>query len=201
MEIKDPMYKPDDYVVNGQGATGFVVRVRDYNFDDNEYTYIVKLDDDFIGEEPFIIEFEYNLEPCQEPPKTVWNLQNGDECSFIDSDGDVLFGIWNGSYPAIRCRQTGNVFLTEEEAEAEVERRKIETEMLHLGGRRNFKFNGNNFSIYYSDGLNVKGINVEFYHSTMHQGSIYFDSKEQLNEVVKTIGLDRIKKYIFGVNE
>lgn len=196
MEIKDPMYKPDDYVVNGQGATGFVVRVRDYNFDDNEYTYIVKLDDDFIGEEPFIIEFEYNLEPCQEPPKTVWNLQNGDECSFIDSDGDVLFGIWNGSYPAIRCRQTGNVFLTEEEAEYELERRKIETEMIRLGGRRKFKFDGDNYGIYYCD-----GINVVYYCNIVYQGLIYFDTTKDAHDAIEKIGEDRLKKYVFGVCE
>lgn len=108
-------------------------------------------------------------------------------------------GPWDGNPLQIGSREIGNVFLTKDEAETESERRKIETEMLRLGGRRNFKFNDNNFSIYYSDGINVNGINVEFYHSTMHQGSIYFDSIEATDNAIKTIGEDRLKKYIFGV--
>lgn len=201
MEIRDPRYKPDDYVVNGLGVKGFVVRVEGYSFDDDEYTYIVKKDESFIDEEVFINEFEYNLYPCKKPPKTVWDLQRGDKYYVIDDSG--LYGnvTFDDDTDDSNYRKIGNCFLTKEDAEYEIERRKIETEMLRLGGRRNFKFNGKNYSIYYSDGINVNGINVEFYHSTMHQGSIYFDSKEQLNEVVKTIGLERIKKYIFGVEE
>ncbi|MDX8417394.1 hypothetical protein [Absicoccus intestinalis] len=189
MEIKDPMYKPDDYVVNGQGATGFVVRVRDYNFDDNEYTYIVKLDDDFIGEEPFIIEFEYNLEPCQEPPK------EGDECFFITAIGNVFSRKWDGTYYDIRNMETGNVFLTKEEALVDLERRKVETEMLRLGGRRTFKKGENNWFIYYNDGLNVTVLNESA------QGAIYFDLENEAYKAIKIIGESRIKRYLLGVNK
>lgn len=196
MEIRNPMYKPDDYVVNGQGVKGFVVRVENYNFDDNEYTYIVKTDETFIDEAAFISEDEYNLDPCQEPPKSVWKLKEGDECFFITAIGNVFSRKWDGSYCALRNMEIGNVFLAKEEALVDLERRKVEVEMLCLGGRRKFKYNGPNYCICYNDGLCI-----ESYPCTFNQGGIYFDSVKEAMEVVKTIGDDRIKKYIFGVNE
>ena len=196
MEIRDPMYKPDDYVVNGQGIKGFVVRVENYNFDDNEYTYIVKTDETFIDEAAFISEDEYNLDPCQEPPKTVWELQKGDKCFFINSIGSIIPVKWDGTYCAIRNLEIGNVFLTKEEAEFEVERRKIETEMIRLGGRRKFKYKGDNYTIYYCD-----GINVSFSNCAMYQGSICFDTRNEAETAIKKIGEDRLKKYVFGVNK
>lgn len=194
MEIREPRYKVGDKVYCKQyESSAIITGVSDYSFNKDKYFYNVEWEyDDYLDEI-----HEDLLEPYVE--KNVWDLQDGDECYFINVNGSVLPGPWDGNPLQIGSREIGNVFLTKDEAGTEVERRKIEAEMLRLGGRRKFKFNGNNFSIYYSDGLNVKGINVEFYHSTMHQGSIYFDSKEQLNEVVKTIGLEKIKKYIFGV--
>lgn len=199
MEIKDPMYKPDDYVVNGQGDKGQVVRVRDYNFDDNEYTYIVKLDEEFIGEEPFIIEFEYNLEPCQEPPKTVWDLKKGDNYYIVDIDGGVIQEIWWDDYDEKSYRNSGNVFLTEEEAEFEVERRKVETEMLRLGGRRHLKLHKENYCFCFDS--QFSSISCECFSCLGICSSIYFDSEKEALKALNTIGKDKIKKYIFGVEE
>lgn len=194
MKIREPKFKVGDKVRDIEDGDIYTVEsINSYRFMQDEYWYNFS--------EHLCVIPESALELYIDKSKTIWNLQKGDKCYFIASDGDVLSGKWDNWNAQIENRKVGNVFLTKEEAFADLERRKIETEMLRLGGRRNFKFNENNFSIYYSDGLNVNGINVEFYHSTMHQGSIYFDSKEQLNEVVKTIGLEKIKKYIFGVNE
>lgn len=199
MEIKDPRYKPDDYVVNGQGDKGFVVRVRDYNFDDNEYTYIVKLDEEFIGEEPFIIEFEYNLYPCKKPPKTVWDFKEGDTYYSIYGNGNVSSEKkWFDDDYENNYREIGNVFLTREEAEFEVERRRIETKMLRLGGRRKFNRGKDNYFIMYT---RIEAFGYVNYQSMHEQGVIYFDSELDAINAVKTIGEDRIKKYIFGVEE
>lgn len=193
-----------------------MIKVDSYHFEDNEYWYDVNYDEGtHIKTESFLKPYSGNYETEK---KTVWDLKEGEECYSLTICGNVHHGFWDGSSSSIEIRDTGSLFLTREEAECEIERRKVETEMLRLGGRRNFKFNGKNYFIYYSgsseivlstslngtlldlnDWINAKGINVGFYTSIMHQGFIYFDSKEQLNEVVKTIGLDRIKKYIFGV--
>lgn len=192
MEIREPRFQKGQKVMY-EGNLYIVLQISSYSFSYNEYLY--RIEDDVKQ----CVKSEEELEPYIEKPKSVWNLKEGDTYYLISSDGEVIETTWGYCPHDKKFREIGNAFLTKAEAEFEVERRKIETEMLRLGGRRKFKFNGNNFSIYYSDGLNVKGINVEFYHSTMHQGSIYFDSKEQLNEVVKTISLEKIKKYIFGV--
>lgn len=199
MEIKDPMYKPDDYVVNRQGDKGQVVRVRDYNFDDNEYTYIVKLDEEFIGEEPFIIEFEYNLEPCQEPPKTVWDLKKGDYYFIANINGEVYEVHWDGMDFAKSWRDLGNCFSTKEEAEFEVERRKVETEMLRLGGRRHLKLHKENYCFCFDS--QFSSISCECFSCLGICSSIYFDSEKEALKALNTIGKDKIKKYIFGVEE
>ena len=95
-------------------------------------------------------------------------------------------------------REIGNAFLTREEAEFEVERRKIETEMLRLGGRRKFNRGKDNYFIMYT---RIEGLDYVNYHSMHEQGVIYFDSELDAINAVKTIGKDRIKKYIFGVEE
>jgi hypothetical protein len=196
MQIREPKFKVGEKVYCEEyKCNAIIICISDYSFANDEYYYSLRYDDCNNGKM-----IESMLRPYQETPKTIWDLKKDDTYYLIDSDGKVLDKtLDNNLYIDDNCREIGNVFLTKEEAFADLERRKIETEMLRLGGRRNFKFNGKNYFIYYNDGINVKGINVGFYIYIMHQGLIYFDSKEQLNEVVKTIGLDRIKKYIFGV--
>lgn len=197
MQIREPEFKAGDKVITKKGHVGNVIKVDSYHFEDNEYWYDVNYDEGtHIKTESFLKPYSGNYETEK---KTVWDLKEGEECYSLTICGNVHHGFWDGSSSSIEIRDTGSLFLTREEAECEIERRKVETEMLRLGGRRNFKFNGKNYFIYYNGWINAKGINVGFYTSIMHQGFIYFDSKEQLNEVVKTIGLDRIKKYIFGV--
>ena len=198
MQIKDPKFKEGQKVRDIEyGDIYTVVEINRYSFSGNEYWYELETDrKKYTCTSP-----ESKLEPYTEKHKSVWDLKEREECYSLTICGNVHHGFWDGSSSSIAIRELGEIFLTKEEAFADLERRKIEAEMLRLGGRRNFKFNGENYFIYYNDGISVKGINVGFYHSTMHQGLIYFDSKEQLNEVVKTIGSDRIKKYIFGVNE
>lgn len=191
MQIREPEFKVGEKVhCEEYKCNAIITCISDYSFADDEYYYSLRYDD--CDNRKMI---ESMLRPYQETPKTIWDLKKDDTYYLIDSDGEVLDKTWdNNLYIDDNCREIGNVFLTKEEAFADLERRKIETEMLRLGGRRNFKFNGKNYFIYYND-----GINVGFYIYIMYQGLIYFDSKEQLNEAVKTIGSDRIKKYIFGV--
>lgn len=101
---------------------------------------------------------------------------------------------WNNVYLDNDFRKIGNIFLTKEEAEFEIERRKIETEMIRLGGRRKFNRGKDNYFIMYT---RIEGLDYVNYQSMHEQGVIYFDSELDAINAVKTIGKDRIKKYIF----
>ena len=127
-------------------------------------------------------------------PKTVWDLKMGDKCYYIDLFGDVED---TGGYlsPLSEAVDMGIVFLTKEEAEKDVERRKVETLLLKYGGRRWFTGASDNWYLFSLD--NVKAC-VE-YTSEPIQGTIYFDSKNEAIKAVSEIGEERIKKVLFEV--
>ena len=190
MQIKDPKFKEGQKVRDIEDGTIFTLtNINSYGFDYDEYWYDLECDG-LTWTRP-----ESKLELYQEPPKTVWDLKNGDECYFLASDGDILYWAWDNNPLKIRRRELGDLFLSKEEAENESERRKIETEMLRLGGRRKFKFDGDNYGIYLCEGAN----NVTLCRHTLYQGLIYFDSFYEASNAIKAIGEDRLKKYIFGV--
>lgn len=138
---------------------------------------------------------ESKLELYQEPSKTVWDLKEDDTYYLIDCDGEAMNTTWSDICIDNDCREIGNVFLTKEEAEFEVERRKVETEMLRLGGRRKFNRGKDNYYIMYDHiEKDLVYLNRNWIHD---QGVIWFDSELDAINAVKTIGKDRIKKYIF----
>lgn len=131
-------------------------------------------------------------------PKTVWDLKDGNGCSYINTISNIYYDTWNGDAWDLRVRENGNLFLTKEEAEFELERRKCEAIMLKYG-RRTFKHEKSNFLINYNS-LN-KMIFADSYSVTPFQGSIYFDTKELAQKAIDEIGEERLKKYIFRVEE
>lgn len=191
MQIREPKFKFGEKVYCEEfKCNAIIIGISDYSFANDKYYYSIRYDD---GDNEEMI--ESMLRPCQEPPKTVWELQNGDTYYVISGYGEVLETTWKYNIDS-NSRKIGNAFLTKEEAEFEVERRKVETEMLRLGGRRKFKFNGDNYGIYFCEGAS----NVVLCHCTLYQGLIYFDSIEATDNAIKTIGEDRLRKYIFGVD-
>lgn len=193
MEIRKPKFELGQKVVDKNGNVETVVGFNSYHFEDNEYWYDVSYDEGtHIKTESFLKQYSGNSETKK---KTVWDLKENNTCFWINN-GIPLSLHWNDSPEKIRNREIGNVFLTEGEALADLERRKIETEMISLGGRRKFESNRDNYGIYYCD-----GINVTFSSCTMYQGLIYFDTRKEAEEAIKEIGKNRIKKYVFGVNK
>lgn len=68
------------------------------------------------------------FEEIPEEPKTVWDLKTYD-IFYVIEDGRVADGIWNCS-DYTRNRDAGDVFLTREEAEKELARRKAKQILL-----------------------------------------------------------------------
>lgn len=192
IEIREPKYKVGDKVYCKQyESSAIITGVSDYSFNKDKYFYNVEWEyDDYLDEI-----HEDLLEPYTEKHKSVWDLKEGDTYYVISGYGEVLETTWKYNIDS-NSRKIGNAFLTKEEAEFEVERRKIETEMLRLGGRRKFNRGKDNYFIMYT---RIEGLDYVNYQSMHEQGVIYFDSELDAINAVKTIGKDKIKKYIFGV--
>ena len=195
IEIKEPKFKVGDKVIDKKGHVGNVTKVDSYHFDEDEYWYSVSSDGGTQG-----LYTETYLYQYAEKPKTVWDLKDGDTYYVIDYDFmSVRSVIFFNDTDDLNYRYLGNCFLTKEEAESELERVKIEAEMLRLGGKRKGEQGKANWYLEYrpmSGGIEALWSSYE-----TDQGVIYFESEEKAKKAVETIGKDRIKKYIFRVEE
>jgi hypothetical protein len=131
-------------------------------------------------------------------PKSVWDLKKGvDTYYYVDETGDVGISTWY-DWECDRGRfNIGSAFLTEEEAEKDVERKKVEALLLKYGGRR---WLSHTIPNYY---LAVNGFNELYFTNILSsqypQGIIYFDSGDDVQNAINKIGKDRIVKALFEV--
>lgn len=93
-------------------------------------------------------------------------------------------------------RDLGNAFLTEEEAEFELERRKIEAIMRKHS--RPFKSGEFNCTVACETPINKVYIRTVQFHNS---GVPFFASSEVAQKVIDEIGEDRLIKYWFRVEE
>ena len=130
-------------------------------------------------------------------PKTIWDLETKDRKEYyrIEASGFIEDSCFNAIYDKY-VRESGNAFLTREEAEFEAERRKVEAIMRKYG--RLFKVGEENWYIAYHH--DKKDFSVTAY-SVVDYGVSYFESKEVVQKVIDEIGEGRLKKYWFGVTE
>ena len=131
-------------------------------------------------------------------PRTVWDLKEGDRYYYFDDYDGVSFSTWNDIDVDITRRYFGNCFLTKEEVEFEVERRKVEAILLKYG-RRGFKYSEDNYYIFYE--RDESSTVICCYESFQDQGVIYFDTEELCQKAIEEAGKDNIKKYIFGIEQ
>lgn len=148
-------------------------------------------------EERLRVKAEELREQMADKPKSIWDLdiRDREEYYYIFSDGDIGLDNFDNCFSEKR-RDAGNAFLTEEEAEFERERRKIEAIMKKYS--RPFKNCGNNYYIYYDYARDK--IIIDIYHS-VSDGIPYFKSEEIAEKVIEEIGEDRLLKYWFGVKD
>ena len=198
MNIRDPKFKEGDKVLeigNPKSGVWEVKRISKYDFFTDLYIYELESDEDGIS----LISIENNLKPYIGKNNSVWNIKKGDKYYGLSEYCRISEFIWDDTPFDKNVLESGNGFLTKEEAEFELERRKIEVKMLRLGGRRNIKICNDNYYIMYDHKTrNLAYFNRNWMHS---QGSIFFDTYVDVDKAVKSIGEDRIKKYIFGVKE
>ena len=124
--------------------------------------------------------------------------QEGDSFYSISETGNIEGGMIWGGYPVDMNRMAmGNIFKTKEQADFAVEKLKVEAELRKFS--RPFEYGKFNYNLLFDiDGNNFRTDVTSYCPS---QGAIYFESVEKAQEAVSTVGEERIKKYLFGVED
>ena len=115
----------------------------------------------------------------------------------ITSDAGIGMSSWEGFKFEKDMLSIGNVYQTENEAVLAVEKLKVEAELQKFG--RPFEYGVNCTEFYYDHEFG--GIMFCTLTASQTQGAIYFESREKAEEAVKSVGEERIKKYLFGVED
>ena len=134
---------------------------------------------------------------AEQKPKSIWdlNIEDGEEYYYITEDGEIGTTHFDSFYDE-KARDVGNAFLTREEAEFELERRKIEAIMRKHS--RPFKSGEYNYVVMRDTENNMMLVRVAQFHNA---GGPVFANKEVAEKVINEIGKNRLKKYWFRVTE
>ena len=122
--------------------------------------------------------------------------QDGDAYWYINPLGFAFHDEWSGLISERHKIEIGNVFKTKEQADFAVEKLKVESELRKFS--KPFKNGQPNCNIILSDNENVS---TAYWKEIQTQGSIYFESEEKAQQAIESVGIDRIKKYLFGVED
>lgn len=123
-------------------------------------------------------------------------LKIGDEFYTISAFGDIRHWEYKGHEIDLNAFRIGSVFKTREEAEFEVEKKKVITELNRYS--KAYNPDKNNFCICYSYGEDA----LVPYLEPLDEpdiGAYYFESEKMAKKAIKEVGEERIKKYLFGV--
>lgn len=144
-----------------------------------------------------------NVEINEEKEKELKDLL-GVKDYYVSEAGQILNDCWNYHRVDYYRFNTNNCFKTKEEAEFRLEQIKV------YNGLRTFadEYNDiidwknceqNKYVITYDHYNNIFVFGI--YNQFIVLGTIYFTSKELAEQAVEKIGVERIKKYLFGVEK
>lgn len=122
--------------------------------------------------------------------------RDGENYWYVDNDGVVMEMEWQGNEYDQGRLSIDNVFQTKEQAEFAVEKLKVEAELRKFS--RPFHWGGENWIL--SMGTN-KDIFLVYEDDEMNQGAVYFEDEYKALEAIEAVGKERIRKYIFGVED
>ena len=115
----------------------------------------------------------------------------------VNAKGKVFCDTWEGFKFEKDMISIGNVYQTENEAVFAVEKLKVETELRKFS--RPFEYGKFNYYLFFD--IDGNSFRTDFTSYCPPQGTIYFESEEKAQEAVSAVGKERIKKYIFGVED
>ena len=114
---------------------------------------------------------------------------------YVGMRGNIFTSQWEGYPSEVAMLKFGNIFRTEDQAKFALEKLKVEAELRKYSGPAS---EGSAY-IYRLADTNQIGLGVKFY--SQSQGTIYFESAEKAQQAIEAVGEERIKKYLFGVEE
>lgn len=135
-----------------------------------------------------------------EKPTQVWKPNVGDKYYYISNTGSILYYMYDEDVTNKAIISIGNCFETKEEAQHMLQKIRIINQLQELS---NIKFNENQKSkwcIFYDFDKNELTCIYNRYckHSPFE---VYFESKEDCQKAIETIGEENLKKYYFDVEE
>lgn len=145
------------------------------------------------------------VEKANKPKSKVWKPKEGEEYYVYIVSGIIIHDVWNGDGVDENRYAIGNCFKTEEEAQNAVERLKIRAELQRYADEHNDKpidWNDNRqykWTVYFN--YKDKQVGCWFETVSRSDSQIYFSSEEIAKAAVQAVGEERIKKYLFGVEE
>lgn len=124
---------------------------------------------------------------------SIHDLEIGDEYYLVESSCGIKLqryfnNVWDRGYI-----KTAHAYLTEREAVVKLQREIIEAELLALGGRVEFIKDEKNWLIT-CDSNDISNVTVGYISYTPHH-DVFFNSYEEAEEAIRTVGKERILKY------
>lgn len=134
----------------------------------------------------------------------VWEPADREKYYYVRSDGEVLHGYYEKCC-SFDCSiySIGNCFRTEEEAKFVAEKIKVTAELKRFAEENNKNIDWNDesqdkYCLRYDCKYNEMLVECNQF---LKHNSIYFSSKEIAKRAITTIGIKRLKKYFFEVEE
>ena len=123
--------------------------------------------------------------------------QSGERYWYSNGGGMVNSCFWKSEQFDLNRYRIGNMFKTEKEAEFAVEKLKVEEELRKLS--RPYEYGKFNYYLFFN--IESDSLDTQFTSYCPPQGAIYFESEEKAQQAIKSAGEERIKKYIFGMED
>ena len=123
--------------------------------------------------------------------------QDEDKYWYVGMRGNVFSSEWEGLPSEEHMLEVGNIFKTKDEAYFAVEKLKVDAELRKLSDSWDLESTQYTFSFDWENGE----FNLEYPDYNQYPNSYYFYSADDVQQAIETVGEERIKKYLFGVEE
>ena len=148
-------------------------------------------------------QFNALVEKANKSKSKAWKPEEEKQYYCIEAGGKIKNFKYISAFDKFNYTM-GNCFKTREEAEFALERLKVIAEMKHyIAEHDDVELDWNSceqekyYILYYYD---TDSIDIDYFRQTQFvDNSLYASSEEILENMIKEIGEDRIKKYYFGV--